>query len=308
MTSPPAPPRQPYPGWHLLAFAADLGPALTPLALGRKPLVAVRDGGRIRVFDASCPHRGAHLGYGGKLDRDCIVCPFHGRRVRLGLDRPGPYRVAEHPALLAGEALFVRHGDGPDLGFEAVVADLAATHRVVAGFAVELAADPDIVIENAFDPDHFVAVHGLLDTHGMTTSRGPDGELRIEGELEAPRSTYWDTPSADATRIPFFARAYSPALVLTRLGPAGPSPLFLTGTVPTAKGCLARVAMAVPPGPAGEPHPPEYLAGLLAGSRKAFWQDTPVWEHLDPDHVPCYEPARDAAVLAFRDFVATFRR
>ncbi|MHB8340449.1 MAG: Rieske 2Fe-2S domain-containing protein, partial [Mycobacteriales bacterium] len=241
-----------YPGWYLLAFAADLGPGLTPLTAPRRPLVAVRESDRIRVFDATCPHRGAHLGYGGKLDGDWIGCPFHGRRVHLGLDRPGPYRVAEHASVLAGEALFVRYGDGPDLGFEAVLTALAGTHRLVAGFTVELAADPQLVIENAFDPDHFVAVHGLSDTRGMTTSPGPDGELRIDGELEAPRSTYWDAPSAAATRIQFFARAFSPALVVTRLGPAGSSPVFFTGTVPTPTGCVARVAMAVPPGPGGE--------------------------------------------------------
>jgi nitrite reductase/ring-hydroxylating ferredoxin subunit len=34
--------------------------------------------GGLRVFDAYCPHQGAHLGYGGKLDDDCLRCPFHG--------------------------------------------------------------------------------------------------------------------------------------------------------------------------------------------------------------------------------------
>jgi nitrite reductase/ring-hydroxylating ferredoxin subunit len=34
--------------------------------------------GELRVFDAFCPHQGAHLGHGGKMDDDCLRCPFHG--------------------------------------------------------------------------------------------------------------------------------------------------------------------------------------------------------------------------------------
>jgi nitrite reductase/ring-hydroxylating ferredoxin subunit len=36
------------------------------------------ENGEIRVFDAFCPHQGAHLGHGGKTADDCLRCPFHG--------------------------------------------------------------------------------------------------------------------------------------------------------------------------------------------------------------------------------------
>lgn len=32
----------------------------------------------INVFDAYCPHLGAHLGVGGKIVNNLLVCPFHG--------------------------------------------------------------------------------------------------------------------------------------------------------------------------------------------------------------------------------------
>ncbi len=42
-------------------------------------LIARRDaGGAVRVYDAFCPHQGAHLGFGAVIDRDCLRCPFHG--------------------------------------------------------------------------------------------------------------------------------------------------------------------------------------------------------------------------------------
>ncbi|MEV6419914.1 Rieske 2Fe-2S domain-containing protein [Streptomyces sp. NPDC051662] len=33
--------------------------------------------GIVRVVDPYCPHLGAHLGFGGLVDGENIVCPFH---------------------------------------------------------------------------------------------------------------------------------------------------------------------------------------------------------------------------------------
>lgn len=42
-------------------------------------LIARRNAsGELQVFDAFCPHQGAHLGHGGRLENDCLRCPFHG--------------------------------------------------------------------------------------------------------------------------------------------------------------------------------------------------------------------------------------
>src|SRR5437016_2540548 len=35
-------------------------------------------GGEARVMDAHCMHLGAHLGVGGRVENDCLRCPFHG--------------------------------------------------------------------------------------------------------------------------------------------------------------------------------------------------------------------------------------
>ena len=42
------------------------------------PLVAILDErGQPRVFPAHCPHQGAHLGHGGRIEDGCLRCPFH---------------------------------------------------------------------------------------------------------------------------------------------------------------------------------------------------------------------------------------
>ncbi|HTY18077.1 MAG TPA: Rieske 2Fe-2S domain-containing protein [Myxococcota bacterium] len=76
--------RFPFPafpnGWFRACYADELAPGDVRRLhrLGRE-LVVFRDGsGRARVLDAYCPHLGAHLGVGGKVEGDALRCPFHG--------------------------------------------------------------------------------------------------------------------------------------------------------------------------------------------------------------------------------------
>ncbi|HEX7443403.1 MAG TPA: Rieske 2Fe-2S domain-containing protein [Acidimicrobiales bacterium] len=85
-------------GWFAVAATDDLvtGEVTSVHYLDRDLVVFRGDDGAARVFDAHCPHLGAHLGVGGRVCADGIACPFHGWRFdgggRLvevpGLDRP----------------------------------------------------------------------------------------------------------------------------------------------------------------------------------------------------------------------------
>jgi len=69
-----------YPnGWFRMAYSNELAPGdVRPLRYFGRDLVLFRDaGGHAHVLDAHCPHLGAHLGYGGKVEGDGIRCPFH---------------------------------------------------------------------------------------------------------------------------------------------------------------------------------------------------------------------------------------
>src|SRR5450830_632442 len=70
-----------YPcGWYAVAWASDIGnESITSLKLCGKDIVIVRTGsGQLAVYDAHCPHLGAHLGYGGAVVGEHVRCPFHG--------------------------------------------------------------------------------------------------------------------------------------------------------------------------------------------------------------------------------------
>ena len=74
-------PHQGYPtGWFQVAWDGELDVGgVMPLHYFGQPLVLYRTAsGRPQVLSAHCPHMGAHLGYGGCVDGDVIVCPFHG--------------------------------------------------------------------------------------------------------------------------------------------------------------------------------------------------------------------------------------
>ena len=300
-------------GWYLAAFDADLPDDVNPLTIGDRRLIAVRDGDDVRVFDGTCPHRGAHLGYGGRLDGACVVCPFHGKHIRLGGDTR--LSVHEHRVLRAGDAIFVRLSDDPrdDRGFEQVVKELAASRRVVAAVRQEVSAPAAYIVENAFDMDHFAAVHHVPRVESLGVRIDDAGALAIEAEFrtlispwvsaqqrEDARQTALATGEAQmdfASR--FYARAFSPAVVITEFGPPGATHYVITGAVPVDGGCIARVAVAVLPDCQAQ------LTHLVHGARKALGEDLVVWNHLDVEAPQRYD-GRDAPVLAFRDFCASF--
>ncbi|MGI9433162.1 MAG: Rieske 2Fe-2S domain-containing protein, partial [Myxococcota bacterium] len=67
------PARFPFPlpnGWFRVAFESEIeAPSVTPLRyFGRDLVLAVFEDGTPQVFDAFCPHLGAHLGHGGAIE------------------------------------------------------------------------------------------------------------------------------------------------------------------------------------------------------------------------------------------------
>jgi len=94
-------PFTPYPaGWFRVAASASLAPGVVQaLRYFGRDLVAFRTrSGRARVLDAHCPHLGAHLGVGGRVDGEHLCCPFHGWRIGVdGRCAHAPSAGRAHP-------------------------------------------------------------------------------------------------------------------------------------------------------------------------------------------------------------------
>ncbi|MFD9721761.1 Rieske 2Fe-2S domain-containing protein [Streptomyces sp. NPDC059076] len=63
----------------MLVPSSDLPPGgvLTRRLMGEDVVVYRTRSGRAHVIRPYCPHLGTHLGCGGRVEDDLIVCPFH---------------------------------------------------------------------------------------------------------------------------------------------------------------------------------------------------------------------------------------
>ncbi len=288
-------------GWYLLALDEEIKPGVTPHLLGRRALIAVRDGDEIRVYDGTCPHRGANLGYGGALVPGGLRCPFHGKRIALGEEAPGRWRVAEHRVLRIGAAVFVRLSTdvSDDRGFEQTMKELAATRTFVGALTQDVPTPPEYVVENAFDIDHFSAVHLVPRTVGMTIGSGEHGDITFESAFVMKRPPWERNAGTGEFHSRFFARAFSPSIVVTEVGASESSQIIITGANPVDGGCVARVVLGL------LPEQLEQLEPLITGAKHAFNRDLVVWRHLDVN-APVRWDKRDEPVIKYREFCDGF--
>jgi 3-ketosteroid 9alpha-monooxygenase subunit A len=287
-------------GWFQIAYERELEGSLTPAAIGATQIMLARSEQSIRAFDAFCPHRGAHLAYGGLLDGEVVVCPFHGRRVRLGLGGDDPYCVREYPVLGYGGMVFVQLGVGQDTGLRELLEDLSENWLFVPGFTMRAMVPHELVIENAFDHTHFRSIHHIRnepDFHVMTSRRG---EFGVEGVFELPPSPWQRGNSAS---VPFKAEAFSPGVVVSRLGGEYPYCVITTATPDAAGGCVIRLSLAIPRG--GEPPDPDLCKYLLKQSQAGLEQDAVIWTHMARGNSAHYAK-EDRTVIEFRRFCRRF--
>jgi hypothetical protein len=157
---------------------------------------------------------------------------------------------------------------------------------------------PELVLENAFDVEHFSGVHGIPRVTGMQVKPGLHGELVISGEFTTRRPS-WQAGGDELVVSRYHDRAFSPTIVIGELGPADRSAVVISAASPAPGGCIARIVVAVRSGQLDE------FSDFAAGTRYAIEQDVKIWSNLDLTIVPKLD-ATDAAVVAFRQFCAEF--
>ncbi|MFD4640183.1 Rieske 2Fe-2S domain-containing protein [Lentzea sp. NPDC058436] len=165
------PPKRPYPnGWFAVCLSAELRPGtvLRRRLMGEEVVVYRTASGVVRAVGAYCPHLGAHLGYGGAVEGDCIVCPFHkfaydgsGQCVRTGYGTPPSpkLKLATREVREVDGIVVVWHhtlGTPPDWELpQSVPEELWPRFN----HTYTLVDTPQDIYENAFDLGHFEPVH-----------------------------------------------------------------------------------------------------------------------------------------------------
>jgi nitrite reductase/ring-hydroxylating ferredoxin subunit len=267
-------PRYPYPvpnGWFVVAEAAEIAPGeVRALRYFDRDLVLYRAAdGTPRVLDAHCPHLGAHLAVGGRVEDGCIRCPFHGWKFDGGSGEcveipyggvtriPPKAHARSYPTLERNHMIWAwYHAQGGEPFYDVPEVpefhDDAWSPVVVRAFEVRVSAQD--MAENNVDFSHFRYVHG--------TEAIPDDDFVTDG-------TYKKTVAGDGN---FVREGFGLGLGVLRITGYV---TFLSSTTPLDAGNVLVRWIFTAPKANGESAALDAADSFCAGVS----QDIPIWEN-----------------------------
>ncbi|AOK31927.1 MULTISPECIES: Rieske (2Fe-2S) protein [Burkholderia] len=194
-------PPLPYPdGWFALCFSDELKPGavLTTPFMGRDVVLYRTALGVACAVDAYCPHQGAHLGRGGTVEGENLVCPFHGyaygtdgRRAGVACERGRALALRTLRVCEWNGFVFVwQHARGLEPTWALPEVDMEGFSKPI-GRAYTLRGVMQNLPENGYDLEHFGALHRWRDMvpHPPVVD-GPRISMRVDMKW---RSVKWST-------------------------------------------------------------------------------------------------------------------
>jgi 3-ketosteroid 9alpha-monooxygenase subunit A len=190
-------PRYPN-GWFQVAYSDELDKGgVVPLEYFGRQLVLFRgESGQATVLDAFCPHLGAHLGHGGKVEGDCIRCPFHAWKFESsGACVEIPYSKIKIPAKAKIDRWHVRevnglvmvwhHAEGAPPSWEVPVVPEHGNEEwtTYEKRRWKIKTHNQEMAENAVDSAHFLYVHGTAG-QPSTKADSQDHVLHVVSETQ----------------------------------------------------------------------------------------------------------------------------
>jgi phenylpropionate dioxygenase-like ring-hydroxylating dioxygenase large terminal subunit len=198
--------RFPFPipfGWFQVAFPDDLAPGeVTAVRYWARDLVLWRgDDGAFHLQDAYCPHLGAHIGIGGTVQGNEVVCPFHGWKYdTTGACTNIPYsqrgnkkaRLRTYPTIERnGFVLAWYHpfDEPPQWEIPVIeeIGDPGWSDFYTSSYVIHTV--PQEMSENGADPAHFRFVHGTDEVAEMESydTDGPCSVMLSKQSYVTPR-------------------------------------------------------------------------------------------------------------------------
>lgn len=208
MTTTETAPRRRFPfpipfGWFQVAFPDDLAPGeVTALHYFGRDLVLWRDeAGEFHLQDAFCPHLGAHIGVGGHVDGEHVVCPFHGWKFAAdGSCANIPYsqrtnkkaRLRTYPTIVRNGFVlswYHPHDEPPQWEIPVIeeIGDPGWSDFYSSSYVIHTV--PQEMSENGADPAHFRYVHGTDEVAEVETydTDGPCSVMLSKQSYVTPR-------------------------------------------------------------------------------------------------------------------------
>jgi phenylpropionate dioxygenase-like ring-hydroxylating dioxygenase large terminal subunit len=172
-------------GWFAVCFTHELQPGdVVPRKLFDRDVVLFRtESGEAVILDAHCPHMGAHMGHGGRVEGEALRCPFHGFRFSVdGRCISTPYATKIPPKCNVaawtvcernGVVLVWHHHLGHAPSFEIPTYDLGGWLPLRTK-TWTISSHPQETSENSVDLGHLAEVHNYREVDILE-------DLEIEG-------------------------------------------------------------------------------------------------------------------------------
>jgi 3-ketosteroid 9alpha-monooxygenase subunit A len=313
-------------GWYQVGWSAEFLPgAVAPMRYFDQELVCYRgQDGNLRVSDAFCPHLGAHLGYGGKVEGDCITCPMHGwtwgpdgQNVAIPYSRPDRMELSiRHWPVAEVDGLvllwFGAHGEEPTwhpprfLPEDASLSeDFWELHPACTGEWRDVRFPPQVVTENSCDAAHFRYVHGAAEVPDIVGFESGDHwfETRFTLRFGGGVPSTWATPEGpvDGTLT---TTAYGLGLAAGRL--CGFDTVYtLASTTPVSFETSDHRATVWVPRRRGDGSPlDETIRDRWAGEQRVqHARDVPIWENMTYVDKPAFARSEAQTFRALRRWI-----
>jgi 3-ketosteroid 9alpha-monooxygenase subunit A len=313
-------------GWFMVGWSAQFPTAeVRPLHYFGEELVAYRDDeGALHVLDAHCRHLGAHLGHGGSVVGDCLVCPFHGwwwgpdgaNRHIPYQDRPNRARLRSWPVQEQYGCVFLwqqPQGEAPrwempDIfeSFPQFDCDPDAYYPPYPHFSRRAEREPvhpQIVAENGPDSVHFQYVHRATVTPVMLDWKIVDQEWRfLTGWPDAGS----DDPDAMALRIHSHMFGLGGAISAFE-GSSNHRLIFaVTPVDDTCSDMFYSVWWPRVPGDDSDTPPEDVLERVTKQVLTTMWDDLEIWRYQKYVEHPALATQDAAPYMALRKWAQQF--
>jgi phenylpropionate dioxygenase-like ring-hydroxylating dioxygenase large terminal subunit len=266
------------------------------------------DDGAVHLHDAFCPHLGAHLGHGGRVDHGTIVCPLHGQRFDGGGEnvhvprgtRDERCTLVTHPVIERDGLLMAwLHPEGEPPSWEIPeIPELAgADYTAPQRREFEVASAWQEMAENGADRAHFAYVHGqeIVPTIDAYETDGPIARMRS--------TQRWPTPDGVVDAF-VEATSYGPGFSVIRMTGVIDTVSIGCNTPVSADHCHLRFTVTVKE--LGDEAMTALVGdGFIDVLTEQIREDVQIWEHKTYLPRPALAPG-EGEIMQFRSWASQF--
>jgi 3-ketosteroid 9alpha-monooxygenase subunit A len=275
----------PFPtGWICVAYSHEIarGEVKSVRSAGRDLVLFRGDDRQVRVLDAHCPHLGAHLGVGGRVEGNELRCPFHGWRfdgqgicTQIPHARKIPPRARTSAWTVRERNGFVfvwhsQHGEPP--WFEIPVVPEHDSPEWSRPLHVEytIRSRWRELSENAVDRSHFAALHNYPEP--------PELDFVTEGPRYSMRSNVRWRRFGREIRLLVDIHGHGPFYVCTRGESEAPF-IVLGGANPIGEDTLHQRLSIYVSRKMPWPLRSAFVRLVQYSLQREFERDIPIWEN-----------------------------